>query len=40
MNNILAKRELAQYPLATGAEGLMMSEEGYVAEGIVSNIFS
>ncbi|MZQ83415.1 aminodeoxychorismate lyase [Paenibacillus sp. 5J-6] len=39
MNNMLAKRELAQYPWATGAEGLMMSEEGYVAEGIVSNIF-
>jgi 4-amino-4-deoxychorismate lyase len=39
MNNILAKRELAQYPWAAGAEGLMMSEEGYVAEGIVSNIF-
>ncbi|MCY9662781.1 aminodeoxychorismate lyase [Paenibacillus chondroitinus] len=39
MNNILAKRELSQYPWATGAEGLMMSEEGYVAEGIVSNIF-
>ncbi|MEC0266902.1 aminodeoxychorismate lyase [Paenibacillus anseongense] len=39
MNNILAKRELGQYPWATRAEGLMMSEEGYVAEGIVSNIF-
>lgn len=39
MNNILAKRELGQYPWAAGAEGLMMSEEGYVAEGIVSNIF-
>ncbi|MBA2940969.1 aminodeoxychorismate lyase [Paenibacillus sp. CGMCC 1.16610] len=39
MNNILAKRELSQYRWATGAEGLMMSEEGYVAEGIVSNLF-
>ena len=39
MNNILAKRELGQYPWATGAEGLMLSEDGYVAEGIVSNLF-
>lgn len=39
MNNILAKRELQQYAWAEGAEGLMMSEEGYVAEGIVSNVF-
>lgn len=39
MNNILAKRELAQYAWATGAEGLMLSEDGYVAEGIVSNLF-
>lgn len=39
MNNILAKRELQQYAWATSAEGLMLTEEGYVAEGIVSNIF-
>jgi 4-amino-4-deoxychorismate lyase len=39
MNNILAKRELGQYAWATGAEGLMLSEDGYVAEGIVSNLF-
>ncbi|KQX57766.1 MULTISPECIES: aminodeoxychorismate lyase [unclassified Paenibacillus] len=39
MNNILAKRELLQYDWAAGAEGLMLTEEGYVAEGIVSNIF-
>ncbi|OCT13275.1 4-amino-4-deoxychorismate lyase [Paenibacillus pectinilyticus] len=39
MNNILAKRELQQYAWATGAEGLMLSEDGYVAEGIVSNLF-
>ncbi|SDO94121.1 4-amino-4-deoxychorismate lyase [Paenibacillus sp. yr247] len=39
MNNILAKRELQQYDWAAGAEGLMLTEEGYVAEGIVSNIF-
>ncbi|OPH51214.1 4-amino-4-deoxychorismate lyase [Paenibacillus ferrarius] len=39
MNNILAKRELQQYSWAAGAEGLMLTEEGYLAEGIVSNIF-
>ncbi|MGG1550397.1 aminodeoxychorismate lyase [Paenibacillus ferrarius] len=39
MNNILAKRELSLYPWAAGAEGLMLSEDGYVAEGIVSNLF-
>ncbi|WP_151737927.1 aminotransferase class IV [Paenibacillus tengchongensis] len=40
MNNILAKRELAAYPSARrGAEGLMLNGEGYVAEGIVSNVF-
>ncbi|WNR44797.1 aminodeoxychorismate lyase [Paenibacillus roseipurpureus] len=39
MNNILAKRELQQYSWATGAEGLMLTEDGYVAEGIVSNLF-
>ncbi|OAS19507.1 aminodeoxychorismate lyase [Paenibacillus oryzisoli] len=39
MNNILARRELGQYAWATGAEGLMLSEDGYVAEGIVSNLF-
>jgi 4-amino-4-deoxychorismate lyase len=39
MNNILAKRELQSYEWAGGSEGLLLSEEGYVAEGIVSNIF-
>ncbi|MBY9082538.1 aminotransferase class IV [Paenibacillus sp. HN-1] len=40
MNNILAKRELSGYPSASsGAEGLMLTERGYVSEGIVSNIF-
>lgn len=39
MNNILAKRELTLYPWAAGAEGLMLTEDGYVAEGIVSNVF-
>ncbi len=41
MNNILAKRELMTYPSAElGAEGLMLNEHGYVAEGIVSNVFA
>lgn len=40
MNNILAKRELSVYPSAAqGAEGLMLTREGRIAEGIVSNIF-
>lgn len=38
MNNIMAKRELQSYPWAAGAEGLMLTEDGFVAEGIVSNI--
>lgn len=39
MNNILAKRELSSYPWAGQAEGLFFNEQGYVAEGIVSNVF-
>ncbi|QUL55102.1 aminotransferase class IV [Paenibacillus tritici] len=40
MNNILAKRELSGYPSAArGAEGLMLTAQGDIAEGIVSNIF-
>ena len=40
MNNILAKRELSGYPSAArGAEGLMLTAAGELAEGIVSNIF-
>lgn len=40
MNNILAKRELSGYPSASrGAEGLMLTAQGELAEGIVSNIF-
>ncbi|GIP36363.1 aminodeoxychorismate lyase [Paenibacillus sp. J2TS4] len=41
MNNILAKRELKQYPWisGTGAEGLLLNEKGYLAEGMVSNLF-
>ncbi|MBP1996147.1 aminodeoxychorismate lyase [Paenibacillus eucommiae] len=39
MNNILAKRELQSYGWAAGAEGLMLTEQGFIAEGIVSNLF-
>ncbi|MDQ0200155.1 aminodeoxychorismate lyase [Neobacillus ginsengisoli] len=36
MNNMLAKREIGD---ATGLEGIFLTEEGFIAEGIVSNIF-
>jgi 4-amino-4-deoxychorismate lyase len=36
LNNILGKRELRQTP---DVEGIFLTEQGYVAEGIVSNIF-
>jgi len=41
MNNIIAKRELLALGERTiaGAEGLMLNTQGYLAEGIVSNIF-
>ncbi|MGM1050467.1 MAG: aminotransferase class IV [Bacillota bacterium] len=41
MNNIMAKRELQSYPDAVHlqAEGLMLTGNGDLAEGIVSNIF-
>lgn len=41
MNNILAKRELSSYPEAVSlhAEGLMLNSDGYLSEGIVSNLF-
>lgn len=41
MNNIMAKRELQSDPEAVSlhAEGLMLTEQGELAEGIVSNIF-
>ncbi|MGO4698560.1 aminodeoxychorismate lyase [Paenibacillus sp. 2TAB26] len=39
MNNIIAKRELLASGAASGAEGLMLSREGWLAEGIVSNLF-
>jgi len=39
MNNIIAKRELLASSASPGAEGLMLSREGWLAEGIVSNLF-
>jgi 4-amino-4-deoxychorismate lyase len=39
MNNIMAKRELMEYPWAAGAEGLFLNHVGALAEGIVSNVF-
>ncbi|WP_270182885.1 aminodeoxychorismate lyase [Alkalihalobacillus sp. CinArs1] len=36
LNNILAKREIGNDPKT---EGIFLTEEGYVAEGIVSNLF-
>ncbi|GGD99784.1 aminodeoxychorismate lyase [Paenibacillus nasutitermitis] len=39
MNNIIAKRELLGMQAAPGAEGLMLTSEGWLAEGIVSNLF-
>lgn len=39
MNNIIAKRELLASGASAGAEGLMLSREGWLAEGIVSNLF-
>ncbi|OAB33587.1 4-amino-4-deoxychorismate lyase [Paenibacillus macquariensis subsp. defensor] len=41
MNNILAKRELMTYSATTrySSEGIMLNGQGFVAEGIVSNLF-
>ena len=39
MNNIIAKRELLASGASPSAEGLMLSREGWLAEGIVSNLF-
>ncbi|MEK3923360.1 aminotransferase class IV [Paenibacillus sp. FSL K6-2393] len=40
MNSILAKRELNGYgQYVQGAEGLQLTRDGHIAEGIVSNIF-
>ncbi|MBM6616080.1 aminodeoxychorismate lyase [Bacillus suaedaesalsae] len=36
LNNILGKRELGQ---AVDIEGIFLTKEGYIAEGVVSNIF-
>ncbi|REK69259.1 aminotransferase class IV [Paenibacillus paeoniae] len=45
MNNMIAKRELLGLsgdhvmPASPGAEGLMLTREGWLSEGIVSNLF-
>jgi 4-amino-4-deoxychorismate lyase len=39
MTNVLAKRELAASGASPGAEGLMLTRDGRLAEGIVSNLF-
>lgn len=42
MNSILGKRELSAYPPDSKGlpyEGLMLTKEGFLAEGIVSNLF-
>lgn len=39
MNNILAKRELVASGAAAGAEGLFLNANGYIVEGMVSNVF-
>ncbi len=36
LNNLLAKRELGD---RANVEGIFLTEQGYVAEGIVSNVF-
>lgn len=36
LNNVLAKREIAS---ATDSEGIFLTKEGFLSEGIVSNIF-
>ncbi|EXX86750.1 4-amino-4-deoxychorismate lyase [Paenibacillus darwinianus] len=39
MNNIMAKRELLASGASAGAEGLMLTGDGKLAEGVVSNLF-
>ncbi|HUC92976.1 MAG TPA: aminotransferase class IV [Paenibacillus sp.] len=39
MNNIIARRELLASGASPGAEGLMLTGEGRLAEGVVSNLF-
>ncbi|MEO2075647.1 MAG: aminodeoxychorismate lyase [Bacillus sp. (in: firmicutes)] len=36
LNNVLAKREIGDFP---DVEGIFLNEQGYLAEGIVSNLF-
>ncbi|WML57039.1 aminodeoxychorismate lyase [Neobacillus sp. PS2-9] len=36
LNNVLAKREIGDFP---DIEGIFLNEQGYLAEGIVSNLF-
>lgn len=36
LNNVLAKREIGDFP---DLEGIFLNEQGYLAEGIVSNLF-
>lgn len=36
LNNVLAKREIGDFP---DVEGIFINEQGYLAEGIVSNLF-
>ncbi|GLB61580.1 aminodeoxychorismate lyase [Cytobacillus sp. NCCP-133] len=36
LNNILAKREAGDHP---GIEGIFLTKEGFLAEGVVSNLF-
>ncbi len=39
MNSIAAKQELIASSASSGAEGLMLTAQGWLAEGIVSNLF-
>ncbi len=38
MNSIAGKREMLSYPWAAGAEGLFLTKEGWLSEGLVSNL--
>lgn len=39
MNAILGKQEMVHYPWAKDAEGIMLTDDGHVAEGLTSNLF-
>lgn len=39
MNAILGKQEMLHYPWAKDAEGIMLTNEGHIAEGLTSNLF-